>query len=185
MRALPLLPLLTLLGCGPGGASGPPAAPPTRTSTPGIAEAIARLGDDDCAVRRKAADDLLAAGRESLPLLESARQSADPEVRMRALELTAAIESEPLVWVGTRDDRWENAENWTPRQVPGSWSVAIVPEAIEPLFSPTIRGAVEVRDLVLLRKSELTVEEQATLRVNGRLRSRGVLRALGVVQSAE
>jgi len=160
-----------------------PPDPPSRTATTGMEEAVVQLGDDDCAIRRKAAEDLIAAGRESLPYLERARASSDPEVRTRALELTEAIESQPLVWVGTHDDRWENPENWNPKQTPTAWSVAIIPEATDPLYAPSIRGQVEVRDLVLLRRSELTVEETARLKVTGRLRSRGVLRALGVVQS--
>ncbi|MCE9583247.1 MAG: hypothetical protein K8T20_12220 [Planctomycetes bacterium] len=170
-------------GCGRSPSSPTPIDPPARTATPGIAEAIAKLGDENYDVRRKAGEALLEAGRESLPYLAEARQSRDPEVRVRAVELTETIEQEPLVWVGVQDERWDNAENWSPKHVPGPLSIAIIPEAPAPLSAPVIRGEAEVRDLVLLRKSDLTVEELAHLKVNGRLRSRGTLRALGVVQS--
>ncbi|MBI2923230.1 MAG: hypothetical protein HYY18_19415 [Planctomycetes bacterium] len=178
------LSLLAAIGCGSKidpPATGPAAAP----ATPAVTAVVARLGDEDCAVRRAAALELLAAGREALPALEAARGSADPEVRVKAEEITAAIEMEPLVWIGTFDGRWENPDNWNPKHVPGQYSVAIVPETTDPLHAPAIRGEVVVRDLVLLRRAELTVEETAHLTVTGRLRSRGTLRALGVVRSSE
>jgi hypothetical protein len=171
---------------------GAPEAPPgpgedlhARTATPGIEDAIARLGDENWIVRRDAADELLAAGRASLPYLKEAEKSPDPEVSNRANSLAAEIEQEPLVWVGIEDDRWENPENWTPKQSPGAWSTAIVPQATDPLFDPVIRGEVSVRDLVLLRNSKLTIEEGAVLHVTGRLRSRGTLDAKGEVQGAD
>lgn len=185
MRRLAAIALLSALGCGRSPGSQRPADPPARTATPGIAEAIAGLGDDDYDVRRRSGEALLAAGRESLPFLDEARQSSDAEVRARARELIQAIEEQPLVWIGARDDRWENAENWSPPHVPGPHSVAIVPETPAPLAAPVIRGEARVRDLVLLRKSDLTVDEVAHLTVTGRLRSRGTLRALGVVRSEE
>ena len=172
-------------GCGRSPASQRPVDPPARTATPGIAEAITKLGDDDYKVRRAAGEALLAAGRESLPFLAEARLSTDAEVRARARELVETIEEEPLVWIGSRDDRWENAENWAPQHVPGPRSIAIVPETPSPLSAPVIRGEAQVLDLVLLKKADLTVEEIAHLKVNGRLRSRGTLRALGVVESDE
>ena len=178
------LSLFATIGCG--SKIDPPAPEPAQApSTPAVTEVLARLGDEDCAVRRAAAQELLAAGRASLPALEAARTSADPEVRVKAEELTVAIEMEPLVWIGTFDGRWDNPDNWNPRHVPGQYSIAIVPETTNPLHSPAIQGEVVVRDLVLLRKSELTVEEAAHLTVTGRLRSRGTLRALGVVRSSE
>lgn len=166
----------------------PPAPPPdtpARTATPGISEVLLRLGDEDCAVRRVAAEELLAAGHEALPVLEEAKKSADPEVSSRARELAAQIRQEPLVWVGTHDDRWENADNWSPAIVPDEHATAIVAEAVEPLRAPVIRGNVVVKDLVLLRGSELSVEEGAALKVAGRFRSRGTLRASGTVEGAE
>jgi len=175
--------LAAVAGCGRSDTAQRPVDPPARTATPGIAEAIAKLGDDDYKVRRAAGEALLAAGRESLPLLAESRLSTDAEVRARSQELIETIEEEPLVWIGTKDDRWENAENWAPAHVPGPQSVAIVPETPSPLSAPVIRGEVQVRDLVLLKKADLTVDEIAHLRVTGRLRSRGTLRALGVVQS--
>lgn len=177
--------LIAAAGCGRSPSSQRPADPPARTATPGIAEAIAKLGDEDYNVRRAAGEALLAAGRESLPFLAEARLSTDAEVRARAQELTETIEEQPLVWIGSKDDRWENSENWSPAHVPGAHSIAIVPETPAPLAAPVIRGEVHVRDLVLLKKADLTVEEIAHLTVSGRLRSRGTLRALGVVQSEE
>lgn len=180
---LPFALLAAALGCGRSPTAQRPSDPPARTATPGIAEAISKLGDEDYRVRRAAGEALLAAGRESLPLLAEARLSQDAEVRARAQELVETIEEEPLVWIGAKDDRWENPENWAPQHVPGSRSVAIVPETPAPLSAPVIRGEVQVRDLVLLKKADLTVDEIAHLKVNGRLRSRGTLRALGVVQA--
>ncbi|NUN50139.1 MAG: hypothetical protein HUU15_15030 [Candidatus Brocadiae bacterium] len=180
-RLLPAF-LILAAGCGPS-TPVPAGDPPARTATPGISEAVAKLGSDDWDERRDGAEAILAAGRDALPALAEARQSTDLEVSSKACQLTRILEEEPIVWVGTQDDRWENAENWSPKQVPTAWSRAIIPQTPKPLFAPTIRETAEVHELVLLRRSELTVEEQARLTVSGRMRTRGVLRALGVVDS--
>lgn len=184
MRLASLLVILSAAGCSAHVDPDPP-DPPARTATPGISEAIAALGDDDFTVRDAAAERLLAAGRESLPYLDAARSSDDPEVRVRAQALTSAIEEAPLVWVGTRDDRWENPENWEPKSLPRAYSTAIVPQCVSPLSPPVIRDDVDVRNLVLLKGAELTVVETAHLRVTGRLRVRGVMKAQGTVEAAQ
>src|SRR5262245_40629605 len=67
--------LAALAGCGRSPAKPSPAEAPVKVVQPGIADAIAKLGDEDYRVRRDAGEALLAAGRESLPYLAEARLS--------------------------------------------------------------------------------------------------------------
>jgi hypothetical protein len=59
---------------------------------PGTSDLIARLGSGRYAEREAAAAALEHLGREALPVLRSARDDRDPEIRMRAAALIAKIE---------------------------------------------------------------------------------------------
>jgi hypothetical protein len=59
---------------------------------PRLSSLVERLGDDDVAVREKAAEVLLAAGDAALPDLSTAARHRDPEIAARARELIEKLE---------------------------------------------------------------------------------------------
>ena len=62
-----------------------------NASSPSLEQQVRQLGDDSYERRERASRALLQAGEKSLPLLEKAKQSNDPEIAARAYHLCGQI----------------------------------------------------------------------------------------------